>query len=288
MAETDRGRREPRPIRHELWGRPGDRALPYVSWSPVTSTASIFTGVGVALITVFDDDGRVNFAETAEHAGRLVDEGVKAIVVGGTTGEAMSLDPDERILLLAAVRKAVGDRAPLIAGTGAPSARQAVEHSRRAAAEGADAMLVLALPGISDQLDYYERVASSVEVPILAYHFPLVSAPGIALEQLPNLPVVGLKDSSGDPDRLIREVAIFPDGVFVGRHSLLLHAAAIGCAGAILAIANLDPRSCLAAWDGDARAQYRLVIDHGDHATIPALKRRLAELTGINPAVRIG
>ena len=107
-----------------------------------------FTGVGVALVTLFDEEGEIDAPATADHAARLVDAGVEAVVVAGTTGEAAALDAEERSDLLIAVRSAVDGRVPVIAGTGAPSARQSVLLSRRAATDGADALLVLSPAGV--------------------------------------------------------------------------------------------------------------------------------------------
>ena len=70
-------------------------------------TQPLFTGVGVALVTLFADDNSLDAPATAEHARRLVELGVRAIVVAGSTGEAAALDPGERVALLAAVRDAV-------------------------------------------------------------------------------------------------------------------------------------------------------------------------------------
>ncbi|HEU0172486.1 MAG TPA: dihydrodipicolinate synthase family protein, partial [Acidimicrobiales bacterium] len=54
-----------------------------------------FTGVGVALVTLFDPTGELDAEATARHAGHLVDRGVRAVLVAGSTGEAAALDPDE-------------------------------------------------------------------------------------------------------------------------------------------------------------------------------------------------
>ncbi|MGH2686409.1 MAG: dihydrodipicolinate synthase family protein, partial [Actinomycetota bacterium] len=74
----------------------------------------IFEGVGVALLTLFDDRGDVNAAGTAELAVRLVELGVRAVVVAGSTGEAATLSPEERDLLLQAVRDEIDGAAPVI------------------------------------------------------------------------------------------------------------------------------------------------------------------------------
>ena len=98
----------------------------------------VFRGVAVALVTLFDESLELDAEGTAELAVRLVDLGVKAVVVGGTTGEAAALDPEERSELLAAVRKALpqGSGVPVIAGTGAPSARQAARLTSRGGGPG--------------------------------------------------------------------------------------------------------------------------------------------------------
>lgn len=248
----------------------------------------IFSGVGVALITLFSSAGDLDAGATAAHAARLVEEGVRAIVVAGTTGEAGTLDPDERSRLLEEVGTATEGRVPLIAGTGAPSARQAVELSQRADADGADAVLALSPPGIADPKHYYEQIEASIDIPLLAYHYPQVSPPGLPVEALRDLPVDGLKDSSGDAERLIREMDEFPANLYTGQHSLLLLAGGIGCSGAILALANLDVEGCTRAWQGDPEAQRRVVSKHGDVRSIAALKRKISALRGTNPATRLG
>ncbi|MDQ3979569.1 MAG: dihydrodipicolinate synthase family protein, partial [Actinomycetota bacterium] len=144
-------------------------------------TSAPFTGVGVALVTLFDDDGDLDAAATAEHAARLVELGVRAVVVAGSTGEAASLSPEERVELLAAVRAALHPSAgvPVIAGTGAPSARQAVALTAAACEHGADAVLALSPPGAADPGPYYDAVAKAAgATPVLAYHWPALSPPG--------------------------------------------------------------------------------------------------------------
>jgi 4-hydroxy-tetrahydrodipicolinate synthase len=200
---------------------------------------------------------------TAAHAARLVDLGMGAVVVAGSTGEAASLSSEERVTLIRAVRGAVPASVPVIAGTGAPSARQAAALTADAAKAGADAVLVLSPPGTADVLPYYRRVADAVpEIPILAYHFPAVAPPGIPVSALPNLPVVGCKDSSGDPDRLLSELAGWDGYLYVGSSAILSLAGPLGCTGAILALANAEPEGCIRAFAGDGKSQRDLAESH--------------------------
>ena len=249
-----------------------------------------YTGVGVPLVTLFRPDGTLDAPATARHAAHLVERGVRGLVVGGTTGEPATLDADERSELLRAVRAAVDGRVPVLAGTGAPSARQAAALSRRAQDDGADALLVLSPPGTDDPRPYYETVAQAVDLPVLAYHYPPSSAPGIPVDLLCELPIAGLKDSTGDPVRLAVELDQMGEGVYTGSAALLLQAKAMGCSGAIVALANVDPEGCARAWDGDGPCQRELVNGHrsGALAGVLGIKRALNGLYGSSTVTRIG
>ncbi|HZR11821.1 MAG TPA: dihydrodipicolinate synthase family protein [Acidimicrobiia bacterium] len=247
-----------------------------------------FTGVGVALVTLFDDTGALDTPATAELAARLVDLGVRAVVVAGSTGEAATLDRTERIELLDAVRAAVTG-VPVIAGTGAPSAHQAARFTRDACDHGADAVLVLSPPGDADQRAYYDTVRSVAgRCPVLAYHFPRVSSPGIPVGTLPELPIAGLKDSSGDARRLLQELTTWNRPLYTGAASLLALGGPAGCAGAILSLANVDPEHCSAAFDGDLDAQRALAeADVATHERFPlVLKERVAKRFGTSTTCR--
>ena len=87
------------------------------------SSQPVFRGVGVALATLFTPDKDVDCDATIAHARRLVDLGVTAVVVAGTTAEVDGLTADERLLLSREVRAAVGGQVPIVVGTGASAAR---------------------------------------------------------------------------------------------------------------------------------------------------------------------
>ena len=216
----------------------------------------------MALVTFFDERGELDAAASADHAARLVGLGVAAVVVAGTTGEAVALEPAERLVLLDAVRAAVPG-VPVLAGTGAPSARQAAELTRGAADRGADAVLALSPPFAPDPRPYYDAVAKAAgPVPVFAYHYPAVSAPGVPVAALGDLPVAACKDSSGSAERLLEELAGWDGPVYPGSSALLSLAGPLGCPGAILALANAEPERCAAAFSGDASAQRALADAH--------------------------
>jgi 4-hydroxy-tetrahydrodipicolinate synthase len=268
---------EPSPIQGDAGhGRPG-------------ATTEVFRGVGVALVTIFGDDGEIDPGATGKLAGDLVARGMQAVLVCGSTGEAATLTWPERVALIEAVRGAVPPGIPVIAGTGAPSARQAAGLTEDAIAAGADAVLAFPPPGSRDLTGYYEAVAGAAGGhPALAYHFPRVSAPGIPVEALPGLPVAGVKDSSGDPDRLLDELTRYPGATYVGSSAVLALAGPMGAAGAILALANIEPERCVAAFAGAATAQLALADRHLEarRGGPAALKAVLAAEHGIPAGTR--
>ncbi|MDQ4149306.1 MAG: dihydrodipicolinate synthase family protein [Actinomycetota bacterium] len=250
----------------------------------------VFGGIGVALITIFDESGELDVRATVEHAQRLVGLGVGAVVVAGSTGEALSLSLEERADLLKAVRAELSD-VPVIAGTGAPSTREAVHLTSQAVDLGADAVLVLS-PFRSDRcVPYYEKIRKAAgATPVIAYHWPAMSPPGIPIDVLPELPVDGCKDSSGDAERLLVTLTKWGGPLYVGSSALLALAGGAGCAGAIVSLANADPEGCIRAFSGDFKAQLELIPGH--LAAVSDFPRGIKELAsrrfGTSVSARMG
>src|SRR5258708_2019494 len=215
----------------------------------------LFTGVGVALVTLLDDAGGVDAATTSALAADLVSRGMQAVLACGTTGEPGTLTDAERLEVIRAVRDAVPPGVPVLAGTGATSLGRAADLTAAAAAAGADAVLAWPPPGCEDLVGYYAelgRVAAGL--PVLGYHIPWISSPGIPVRALAGLPVAGLEHSSGDPDRLLAEVAHYPGCTYTGSSALLALAGPIGGAGAILAAPQAEPQPSCAGLPREAPA----------------------------------
>ena len=252
--------------------------------------SELFSGVGVALVTIFDDRGEVDLAATSRLASDLVTRGMNAVIVSGTTGEAGTLTPGERVALVEAVRAALPPGVPVIAGTGAPAPQAAAELTKAAVNAGASAVLAWPPPGSADLARYYGTVGEAAGgCPVLAYHIPRVSSPGIPVPALATLPVAGVKDSSGSADRLLDELAHYRGATYVGSSALLALAGPMGAAGAILALANTEPERRCRAFAGDAVAQRELADGHLEIRSggPAALKRMLAADRGTSPMARV-
>jgi 4-hydroxy-tetrahydrodipicolinate synthase len=260
-------------------------------------TDPVFRGVAVALVTLFDDALAVDVAATTDHAVRLVELGIDAVVVAGSTGEAAALTGDERAQLVRSIRDAVPSATPVIAGTGAADAGTAAVFTQQAADAGADAALVLSPPLAADPRPYYDRIANGTgDLPLLAYHYPAVSQPGIPVEHLADLPVAGLKDSTGDVERLLQELQAWDRPTYSGSSALVSTAAHLGCPGVILALANAEPEACLRAWNGgkgDGDEQRALTAAHlaqRAHGGFPHGIKHLtaAQFPGTSTTARMG
>jgi dihydrodipicolinate synthase/N-acetylneuraminate lyase len=152
-------------------------------------------------------------------------------------------------------------------------------------------VLTLSPPGAGDPRPYYDHVAKAAgATPVLAYHWPAVSPPGIPVSMLGDLPVAGCKDSTGDPDRLMETVSTWPGPLYVGSAAILALASAMECAGAILALANVEPERCIGAFAGDPAAQRALAPLHlAARAPFPgAIKGLTARRFGTSTVCRMG
>jgi dihydrodipicolinate synthase/N-acetylneuraminate lyase len=251
----------------------------------------LWTGTAVALVTLFDDDGGLQAGPTAEHAARLVSLGVRAVLVNGTTGEAAALSDTERTAVVAAVKQSCPD-VPVLAGASGEWWRPAAERVAAAVAAGADAVLVAPPRSGAPIEGYYARVAKAAAgVPVLAYHYPGAAGGEVPVDALPTLPVTGVKDSTGSPERLAAQLDLGWSGaVYTGSAALLGYAGWLGAAGAIVAAANLVPEQCVAAWDGDADAQREVLrAERAAGQRFPgSLKEAMAKRFGTSTGSRVG
>lgn len=251
-----------------------------------------FLGVGVALLTVFTDDGSVDVDATAQHAGRLTDAGIRAVLVAGTTGESETLDDHECEELIVAVRDRVPRDVPVLAGASAAWTRAAAQRAVAFRKAGADGVLVLPPRACQDLVGFYSAVTEAVgeSSRVFGYHNPgPLGVPGIPVDELMDLPIGGLKDSSGDPNRLLHELAAWDGAVYVGSAALAGYAGPLGAAGAILAIANALPEDSIAAFEGDMTGQRALTDLHLRirKQGLGALKDAAAERYGISSVRRL-
>ncbi|KAJ5475294.1 4-hydroxy-2-oxoglutarate aldolase [Penicillium diatomitis] len=224
-----------------------------------THTRPVLTkGVYVPTVAFFQPDEEVDVATTEKHAAYLARSGVSGLVTQGSNGEAVHLDRQERKAITSATRRGVAaaghPHLPIIAGCGAASTRETIQHCRDAAEAGADA--VLALVTREALHAHFVAVAGASPLPVLLYNFPGASA-GVDLSSddiltlaaHPN--IVGCKLTCGNTGKLARVAAGAKPGflTFGGSADFTLPTLIAGGHGVIAGTANLIPRSCLYLMD---------------------------------------
>lgn len=224
-----------------------------------------------ALVTPFAADGALDLAAYGRLLEHQIAGGTQAVVVAGSTGEAHMLEHDEFERLLAFAVERVAGRIPVIAGTGEAGTAKTVALTRRAAALGADAALVVApyyvRPTQEGMRRHYLEVAEHGGLPVLLYNVPARTACDLLPETVAGLrehpAIIGIKEARGDAER-IRATAelVRPDFVYLsGDDGSAGEAMLAGAAGTISVVANLVPRPfralCDAAVSGDRAAAAR-------------------------------
>lgn len=206
-------------------------------------------GSGAALVTLFDADGKLLVDETADFAKSIAEAGASCILVCGTAGEFWTLDDEERVTLVRAVRSAVPE-VPVLAQVGGVPTERAVRLTKGMIDLGVDA--VVALPeGIVELKEFYDAIiAAALSTPVVAYHLPNRATP-IPLEDVMGLGVSAIKDSSGDARRLAQEIMSLGIQTFTGNPILAGVASQLGGAGSLTGVANIRPDWCARAWAGD-------------------------------------
>ena len=241
-------------------------------------THDTFTGVFPAMTTPFHDDESIDHDTLRAHAQRLEAAGVDGVVPVGTTGESATMTHDEHVEVIETVADAVED-VPVIAGSGSNNTREALDLSERAAAAGADGLLLISpyynIPEPEGMETHFRAVADAVDLPQIVYNVPGRTGRNIAVETAVSLAehenVVGYKAASGDLNRtneVIERTRGENFAVLSGDDALTLPVIAQGGSGCISVAANVEPERTVAlvgsALAGDFERARELQYELGD------------------------
>ncbi|NEA16685.1 4-hydroxy-tetrahydrodipicolinate synthase [Streptomyces halstedii] len=223
-----------------------------------------------AMITPFTPAGDLDLEAARGHARRLVADGCDGLVLSGTTGESPTTTDAEKTALLRAVREAVGEGVPLVAGVGSADTRHTVRLAQDAEAAGADGLLVVtpyySRPPQAAVEAHVLRVAEATGVPLMLYDIPGRTGTRIEPDTLLRLAehprVVAVKDCSYDLFAATKVMARTRLAYYSGCEELNLPLYALGGAGYVSTVANVAPRAMRAALDafdaGDTMEAARL------------------------------
>ncbi len=212
----------------------------------------IFTGAAVAIITPMNEDGTVNYDEFAKFVDWQLENGTDAIVICGTTGESSTLEVDEHIECIRWCINYVNGRCKVIAGTGSNSTASAIEMSKEACEDGADALL-LVTPYYNKTsqrglIAHYKAIHDATDKPIILYNVPSRTGVNILPEtaaEIAKLPRVnGIKEASGNLDQIaeINELCGDKLNIWSGNDDQIVDVLERGGKGVISVLSNVCPQ----------------------------------------------
>jgi len=166
----------------------------------------------VALVTPMEEDGTICWKSLSDLIDWHIESGTSAIVAVGTTGESATLDVSEHIQVVEQSVKYSANRIPIIAGTGANSTKEALYLTKAAMEVGASAALIVTpyynKPTQKGLVEHYTAICTEVDIPQILYNVPTRTACDLLPETVAQLSslenIVGLKEASTDPSRLIK------------------------------------------------------------------------------------
>ncbi|NLC10954.1 MAG: 4-hydroxy-tetrahydrodipicolinate synthase [Firmicutes bacterium] len=202
------------------------------------------------MITPFTSSQKVNYEAAAKIASYLVKEqGSEGIVVTGTTGESPTLSVEEKIALYRTVKKEVGSKAMVIAGTGSYDTKSSIELTLKAAEVGVDGFLLVApyynKPSQKGLLEHFKAIAEVTTLPVIIYNVPSRTGVNISADTCIELSfienIVGVKEASGDLEQIAIICRETEDNflVYSGDDSLTLPILSVGGIGVISVASHL-------------------------------------------------
>ena len=213
----------------------------------------IFKGAGVAIVTPFTQDDKVNFDELGKMIDFQIAGGTDAIIICGTTGESSTLTHEEHDACIKFAVEHTAGRVPVIAGTGSNSTAEAIRLSTHAQNNGADALL-LVTPYYNKAtqkglIQHYTAIANSVDLPIILYNVPSRTGvnilPQTAVTLAKNVKnIVAVKEASGNISQ-VAELAALADGcidIYSGNDDQVVPLLSLGGVGVISVLSNVMPK----------------------------------------------
>jgi 4-hydroxy-tetrahydrodipicolinate synthase len=247
---------------------------------PIASPATWLVGYIPDLPTPFDEHDEIDLTVFAKLCERQIENGVSAIVVGETAGEASTLTPAEHDALIGAAVEIARGRVRVVAGAGSNSTSQAIALTRRAEAAGADAVLSVVpyynKPMQSGIHAHFRAIADATTLPVILHDIPSRTARGLSDKTIMQLAeakqFIGLRDATGDVTRPLRLRSLLPSGfqLLSGDDATAQAFIASGGDGCISLISNVAPELCQAMFSSCRQGQ----LSHARY-----LQDRLAPVT---------
>jgi len=213
-----------------------------------------FSGTGVAIITPFHTDGSIDFNSLTNLVDFQVNNGINYLVVMGTTGEAATLNKDEKKAVIDHIIKINNKRVPLVIGIGGNNTNEVVDGIKSFHAYNEIAGILSVAPYYNKPsqeglYQHYKMIAEASPVPVILYNVPGRSSVNISAETTLRLAkdfenIVAVKEASGNMEQIMEIIKNKPCdfAVISGDDALTFPMICLGAEGVISVVANAFPK----------------------------------------------
>ena len=248
-------------------------------------------GMGVALITPFNEDETIDFPALARLVEYQIQNGIDYLVVLGTTAETPTLTEEEKARVRSFVIEKVVGRVPIVMGLGGNNTRAIVDSLKTQNFDGVDAILSVVpyynKPSQEGIYQHYKAIAQATKLPVILYNVPGRTGVNMTAETTLRLArdfdnIVAIKEASGNITQMDDIIKNKPADFMVisGDDGITFPLITLGAVGVISVIGNAFPR--------EFSRMVRLALN-GDYASALTIHHRFTELFSLlfvdgNPA----
>lgn len=236
----------------------------------------IFTGAGVAIITPFTKEGKVNYPALKTILEYQIAHGTDAIVICGTTGESATLSHEEHTEAIHFTVETVAHRIPVIAGTGSNDTAYALHLSNEAEKIGVDGLLMVTpyynKASQAGLIKHYTYLADRVSTPIIIYNVPSRTGCDVKPETYAELSkhkmIYAAKEASGNISTIAKTISLCEKDftIYSGNDDQITAIMSLGGKGVISVLSNVAPQVAhdiaAAALAGDFEQSRKLQIEY--------------------------
>lgn len=209
-------------------------------------------GSGVAMITPFDEEGRVDYPAVKGVVDHIISGGIDYIVLMGTTAETATLTSEERAKVVALIVEVVADRVPLVLGIGGNNTQVVVDTIKQTDLTAFKTLMSVCpyytRPSQEGIYQHFKHIATAAPIPVILYNVPARTGVSISNETTVRLAtdcanIIAIKDATGDLESVIALLDLVPDGFHVisGDDALALPVVLSGGSGVISVIGGALP-----------------------------------------------
>ena len=214
-------------------------------------TKPYFGRLLTAMVTPFNEDGSINYAAGADFAEWLLANGSDGLVVEGSTGEAATMNMDEKVKFMETIVKRVNGRAKIVAGAGTNCTASTIELVQKMEACGVDGLLVVGpyynKPTQEGYYQHFAAVAKATKLPIIVYNVPGRTGGNIAPATIARLAkdfsnIVAVKEAAGNVAQTAELYRVLSEdfSIYSGDDGLILPFMSVGACGLISVLGNVN------------------------------------------------